>query len=167
VSAPSRIGFRLLRAEQWVKNAFVFCGVLFSGRFTDPRSLLAAGLTFVAFCLVASAVYIDNDIADREADRLHPLKARRPVASGQIAVGTARVFSALLLAAGIAIAFAMGQRVGALVVLYAVLSAAYSRWLKHVVVLDVMAIAAGFVLRVVAGCAVIEIVRGYGRAAGW
>jgi 4-hydroxybenzoate polyprenyltransferase len=88
------------------------------------------------------------------------------VASGQIAVGTARVFSALL-AAGIAIAFAMGQRVGALVVLYAVLSAAYSRWLKHVVVLDVMAIAAGFVLRVVAGCAVIEIVRGYGRAAGW
>jgi len=144
--------------EQWIKNAFVFCGVLFSGRFMDPASLVRATLTFVAFCLVASAGYIDNDIADREADRLHPLKARRPVAAGQITVGTARLLSALLLVVGIAIAWWMGRRVGTLLLLYAVLSAAYSRRLKHVVVLDVLAIATGFVLRVVAGCAVIEIV---------
>ena len=149
--------FRLLRAEQWVKNAFVFGGVLFTGRLRDPASLLGACATFAAFSAVASAGYIDNDVADREADRLHPVKRRRPLAARAVGVGTARLVQVLLLAGGVALGWRVDPRVGALVAGYSVLGVLYSRWLKHVVVLDVIVIAVGFVLRVIAGCAAIDV----------
>jgi 4-hydroxybenzoate polyprenyltransferase len=157
VRRPVRAAIRLVRVDQWVKNAFVFAGVLFTGRFTDPESLLRASGAFAALCAVAAAGYVDNDIADREADRLHPLKRGRPLPAGEMGVAGARLLQALLLLAGLGIGFWVDVRVAGLVVAYAALTVAYSRWLKHVVVLDVMTIATGFVLRVVAGCAAIHI----------
>lgn len=157
MSLSIRAVIRLVRVDQWVKNAFVFAGVLFTGRFTDAESLLRAAGAFAAFCAVAGAGYIDNDVADLEADRLHPLKRYRPLPADEIGVLGARLLQAVLLLAGFGIGFSVDPRVALLVAAYAGLTLAYSRWLKHIVVLDVMVIAAGFVLRVVAGCAAIGI----------
>jgi 4-hydroxybenzoate polyprenyltransferase len=157
MSTSVHAAIRLLRVEQWVKNAFVFAGVLFSGRFADPASLMRATLAFVAFCATSSGGYIDNDVVDREADAHHPRKRFRPVAAGTIGVTAARGLQGALNLAGLLLAYAADARVALCVVLYAALTAAYSRWWKHVVVLDVMVIATGFVLRVVAGCAAIDI----------
>jgi 4-hydroxybenzoate polyprenyltransferase len=106
---------------------------------------------------VASAAYIHNDIADREADRCHPTKARRPIASGAVRVPAARAVQLALLLVGLGGAALFDRRVTAILVAYTALNLAYSRWLKHMVVLDVMVIATGFVLRVLAGCAAVAV----------
>jgi len=157
---PSTVGTvaRLLRVDNWLKNGFTFAGVFFSGRFLEPASVLRAAVTFAVFSLVASAVYIQNDITDVESDRRHPTKRRRPIASGAVPLATARLAQVLLLIAGLGVAFAFDQRVGLMVAGYLVLNLSYTFWLKHVVIVDVMVIATGFVLRVVAGCLVIDIV---------
>lgn len=160
MSRPSRLATvaRLLRADSWLKNGFTFAGVLFSGRFLDPWSLLRAGATFGLFSLVSSAVYIQNDITDAESDRRHPTKRTRPIASGAVPLGTARVVQAVLLLAGLGLGFRLDPRIGLLLAGYVVLNVSYTLWLKHVPIVDVMVIATGFVLRVVAGCVVIDVV---------
>jgi decaprenyl-phosphate phosphoribosyltransferase len=141
---------RLLRPHQWLKNAFVFAGVVFSQSWGEPVVVRGAGLAFAAFCCIASMVYILNDWHDRASDALHPVKCHRPLASGAVAVPVALAMAALLMAAGFALA--QGNRVlTVLLGLYVVLNIAYSWRLKQVPVVDVSIIASGFMLRLLAG----------------
>ncbi len=142
---------RQIRIRQWTKNLVLFAGVIFSNHFLEVPELLRASLGFLSFSCFASAVYVLNDIQDREKDRVHPKKRFRPIAAGEIGVPTAWVIMFLLLATGATIGYRLGTSFLILEVSYFVLNVAYSLRLKHVVILDVMIIAMGFVLRAVAG----------------
>jgi 4-hydroxybenzoate polyprenyltransferase len=141
---------RALRIRQWTKNLVVFAGLAFSGSAADPDTLLRAAAAFAAFCAAASAVYLLNDLVDRERDRAHPEKRLRPIASGALGTGTALLAAMLLTAVALALGAWLGRVLLALG-LYLALQVAYSLKLKHVVLLDVFCIAAGFSLRVIAG----------------
>jgi len=146
-----------MRPGQWVKNTLVFAPLIFAMRVSDPEAVVRVALTFVLFCLLAGGVYLINDVLDRDRDREHPLKKERPVASGALpartaaAAGTAAVF--------LAIAASLFLSLGTALTLagYLALNFAYSRHLKNLVIIDVMAIAAGFLLRVVAGAQAIPV----------
>ncbi|HTM30293.1 MAG TPA: decaprenyl-phosphate phosphoribosyltransferase [Vicinamibacterales bacterium] len=153
--APSVLA--ALRPEQWTKNFIVFAALIFARRLLDPAAAALALAAFLIFCGLSGAVYLVNDVSDREADRQHPIKSRRPIASGAIPVATALVLAIALIAAGVGAAFWLEPAFGWCAFAYVVLQAAYSRWLKHLVILDVMTIAAGFVLRAVAGGLVISV----------
>lgn len=145
---------KLLRPSHWLKNSFVFLPLFFNGSIFNPRMLLCAGIVFAMFCMVSSAVYCINDVVDREADRAHPKKCRRPVASGAVSPATAVIIAAILtiltpLTAVLALPDA--AQVIAIVAAYMLMNIAYSLWLKHMAIIDVMIIAIGFVLRVAAG----------------
>ncbi|WP_018871994.1 decaprenyl-phosphate phosphoribosyltransferase [Thioalkalivibrio sp. ALJ16] len=142
---------KLLRPHQYIKNGFVFLGVVFAHEWGEADTVLAASLTFLAFSAMASAVYVLNDIVDVEADRRHPTKCRRPIASGAIAVPTAWVIFAVAVVLALALAALVSTWVIALITIYLVLNVAYSWSLKHIVILDVFSIAAGFMLRILAG----------------
>lgn len=144
---------RLARPYQWVKNGFVFAGVLFGHAWTHPTLLGQAIALFAAFCLMSSAVYAINDIADREADRRHPAKRTRPIAAGRVGVAAAAAFALVLGACGLALAAGVSMTALAILAGYALLNAGYSAGLKHVAVLDVFIIASGFMLRLLAGTA--------------
>jgi 4-hydroxybenzoate polyprenyltransferase len=142
---------RLLRPHQWLKNGFVFVGLLFGHAWHDERIVVLAGLAFLAFCLTSSAAYVLNDLTDREQDRLHPEKRHRPLASGAVGVRAALAAAVVCLGGGFALALAGGGTVVAILAAYVLLNLAYSHGLKHVVILDVFIIAAGFMLRLLAG----------------
>ena len=146
-----------LRPEQWTKNLLVFAGLLFGGRLLDSRALLIAAGAFAVFCGLSGAVYLFNDIADREADRLHTLKRTRPLASGELAVSTALVTGIVLAVVALGAAFFIGRAFGLVALAYAALLTLYSSTLKHLVIIDVLTIAAGFVLRAVAGAVAIAV----------
>ena len=148
---------RLLRPQQWVKNAFVLTPLVFSGRFTDLRSVEQALAAFVAFCLVASGVYAGNDVVDRHADRAHPTKRHRPVAAGLIPVGGALAVALTCVGLALAIALAVHPALAAIIATYLGLNVLYTLWLKRVVLLDVFTIAAFFVLRLLAGATAIAV----------
>jgi 4-hydroxybenzoate polyprenyltransferase len=147
-----------LRPAQWTKNLLVFAGLLFARRLFDPPALLAAVAAFAIFCALSGVVYLMNDVADRETDRRHPLKRRRPIAAGVLGVGTALGAAAVLCAAGLAAAFALGWRFGLVAAAFVALQALYSGPLKHIVIIDVLTLAIGFVLRAVAGAVAIDAV---------
>jgi 4-hydroxybenzoate polyprenyltransferase len=149
--------FYLLRPAHWVKNGFVFVGLLFGRAIFKPEFVLAATVAFTAFCLMASFVYIINDLADVEADRLHPLKRDRPIACGAVSACQAKVLAAFLLVLAIPVSWLASPAVFAAVVGYGVMNMAYSFGLKDIVVLDVFIIASGFMLRILAGTAGIGI----------
>lgn len=146
-----------MRPRQWAKNLVLLAPLVFALRATDTASVGRAMLGVVAFCLVASAAYLGNDLADRERDRLHPEKRTRPVAAGELSARAAAGASLALAAAGLALSASLGWPFFACAAGYLVLQAAYSAFLKRVAVVDVFAIAAGFVLRVVAGAEVIDV----------
>ncbi len=148
---------RLLRPKQWLKNFFVFAALVFSRSACDPVLLGRTAAAFAAFCALSSGVYVLNDIYDRERDRLHPVKRNRPIASGRVPVGAAGTYAALLLAAGVTGGFLVNAELGLVALAYALLMAGYSLRLKELVLLDVFTIAAGFLLRVVAGVAAIGV----------
>jgi 4-hydroxybenzoate polyprenyltransferase len=148
---------RSLRPAQWVKNLFVLAPLVFAHRLDDPRLLERAALAFALFCAAASAVYLFNDLRDREQDRLHPTKSRRPIASGALAAPLAVAVALALGLGALGGAFWLGRRFALLLAFYLALNLLYSTTLKHVVILDVMSIAAGFVLRVLAGAAAIAV----------
>jgi 4-hydroxybenzoate polyprenyltransferase len=148
---------RSLRPVQWVKNLFVLAPLVFAHRLDDPLLLRHAALAFALFCAAASAVYLFNDLRDREADRNHPAKRHRPIASGALPVGVAAAASAVLGFGALAGAMALGRGFALLVGFYVALNLLYSTTLKHVVILDVMSIASGFVVRVLAGAAAIGV----------
>jgi 4-hydroxybenzoate polyprenyltransferase len=142
---------RLLRPHQWVKNGFVFIGLLFSD-VGDNWALRGEVLLAAAgFCLLSSCVYVLNDIFDRKADQAHPLKRRRPIASGAVGTGEALALAFVCAAAGLALGAAASIRVALILSAYLSLNLAYSAGLKHVAILDVFIIAAGFMLRIFAG----------------
>lgn len=148
---------RLLRPKQWVKNLFCFAGVLFGAKAGHPASLLHAVEVFCAFSAAASAVYIFNDWIDREADARHQQKRHRPLASGLVHPREAGEL--ILLCTGIAAACSLsaGVSVFGVVLAYAVLNAAYTLWLKHYPLIDVMIISAGFILRIFAGTEAVSV----------
>ena len=154
---PAASLFVSLRPDQWTKNLIVFAALIFAVRLLDPAALANATAAFLIFCALSGAVYLINDVADREQDRQHPIKRTRPVASGDLAPATALTIAVVLGAAAVAAAFALRPMFGVAAVSYVALFVVYTRSLKHIVVLDVMTIAAGFVLRAVAGGLVIDV----------
>ncbi len=140
-----------MRPRQWAKNVFVLAPLVFARQLDDPRVLGRALLAFAAFSLVASAVYLFNDIRDREEDSYHPRKRDRPIASGRLVVSAAAAAAALLAAAAVAMGLALGGDFVAILGAYLAANLAYSMGLKRVVILDVMVLSVGFVLRVMAG----------------
>ena len=142
---------RLLRPHQWLKNGFVFVGLLFGHAWSDPVKLGQALAAFAAFCLLASAVYVMNDLIDREQDRLHPKKKDRPLAAGTVGVGPAQALAVACLVGGGVIAWLWAGSAPWIFLAYVLLNVGYSFGLKHVVILDVFIIAAGFMLRILAG----------------
>lgn len=155
-SSPAFV--RLLRPRQWVKNAFIIAPLFFTPTAWTGPGVVSVLLTAIVFCLLSSAVYVINDYADREADRLHPVKKHRPIASGEISPSGALAIAAILLAVAAAVAMGlMPQAVVIVAALYFAINLLYSFWLKHVSILDVLIVAVGFVLRVDAGAAAIEV----------
>jgi 4-hydroxybenzoate polyprenyltransferase len=148
---------RLLRPRQWTKNLAVFAAVVFSGNLVQPLLLGKVALAFVAFDMVSSAFYAANDVVDAERDRQHPLKRERPVASGRITPSRALGISAALLVGGLAASALLGLPFLLSVATYCALQAAYAARLKNVPIVDMLVIAAGFVLRAVAGALVIGV----------
>jgi 4-hydroxybenzoate polyprenyltransferase len=153
----ARILLRAMRPEQWVKNLTCFAGLMFSGRLFQPEMVIDAGSAFVAFSLIASAIYLLNDYIDRDRDRLNPRTADRPLASGALPLGVAAVaFVALIVAAGL-IASGLGRACLFVMAAYATMNVGYSLRLKRTVIADVMCIALGFVLRVLFGVYAVQV----------
>lgn len=148
-----------MRPRQWPKNGFVFVALLFDRKIFDPASVLAVLGAFVLLCLMSGAVYLMNDLADVESDRLHPTKRNRPLASGRLNPRVAGVASFLFAAISLAAGYLLSPELAVILLLYLVAQIAYTFRLKHLVLLDVLTIAAGFVLRIAAGVAVIEVER--------
>jgi 4-hydroxybenzoate polyprenyltransferase len=142
-----------MRPHQWVKNVFVLAPIVFAKEiFSASLSLLTrAGAAFAVFCLLAGAVYALNDVLDRDADRVHPVKRHRPIASGLVPVAWAKVLAVVLVVVSLGWAATLSLPFAGIAALYFVQNVAYSFWLKHVAYVDVAFIAAGFVLRVVGG----------------
>ncbi len=153
-------GFYLLKAmrpQQWVKNLLVFAGVLFARRLFDLDRLMVASAAFGLFCLASGGIYVINDLLDLEQDRRHPDKRLRPLASGRLKVPVAVVGGGLALLASLWGAFRLHPVFGGIAGLYVAQNLLYSKYLKHVVILDVMLIGFGFVLRAVAGAVAVEV----------
>ncbi|HXT21643.1 MAG TPA: decaprenyl-phosphate phosphoribosyltransferase [Thermoanaerobaculia bacterium] len=148
---------RAMRPQQWVKNLFVLAPVVFAHRLLDPALVGRALLALAAFCAGASSIYLLNDVRDREADRNHPLKQKRPIASGELSVATAVAAAVVLAAAALAGGAALGRTTLALLLAFLLLNTLYTLHLKHVVILDVMVLAIGYLLRVEAGAAAIGV----------
>lgn len=149
--------FRLLRPKQWTKNLLLFAALLFSFEEIRTETILATLLGFILFSLVAGCVYILNDFVDRDRDRQHPVKKYRPMASGQVNPSHALLFGIILLILSVGTAFMMNPLFGVLCIVYFLLNVSYSFVLKHLVILDMMTIAAGFVLRAIAGGVLIHV----------
>jgi 4-hydroxybenzoate polyprenyltransferase len=150
--------FISLRPEQWTKNLLVFAALVFAVKLFEPAAVAVSIEAFLVFCALSSVIYLLNDVADRENDRQHPLKRRRPIAAGLVPVGVALTAAAVLGAAALGAAFAIGWRFGLVATTYLSLLALYSWPLKHIVIVDVLTVAIGFVLRAVAGAVAIDVV---------
>ena len=148
---------RAVRPEQWLKNGFVLSPLVFSGKALIWSAQWRALIAFVAFCAVASAVYLMNDVLDQQADRLHPRKSSRPIASGLISSGNALTVAALLGALGLAVGAVAGLKVAGVLLAYLTLNVLYGAWLKNIVIVDVFAIAAFFIMRLLAGSVAVDV----------
>src|SRR4051812_37706340 len=149
--------FLSLRPAQWSKNLLVFAGLLFGRRLFDPVAVLDAAAGFAVFCVLSGVVYLVNDISDRDSDRRHPHKAQRPIASGALPVPAAVGVALTLGAAGLAAAYVIGPTFAVVAAGYLVLQVLYSLLLKHIVIIDVLTIAIGFVLRAVGGAVAVQV----------
>ncbi|WP_228409492.1 decaprenyl-phosphate phosphoribosyltransferase [Radiobacillus deserti] len=149
--------WKQLRPRQWVKNFLVFAALLFSFEFYHIEALGQSIFGFIVFCFTASSIYILNDYRDREADRHHPEKKHRPMASGALPVSIALLTGGILLFTGLLSSFLVNKLFFAIVLIYFTMNVLYSIWLKHVVIIDIMIIAAGFVLRAISGAVIIEV----------
>lgn len=147
----------MLRPVQWTKNAVVLAGVIFSGEADEPAQLARALLAVLAFCFTSSAMYIVNDWHDRDRDRLHPLKKKRPIASGATTAKAAGVTAAVLVTVAISISIALAWPFAACVVAYVVLATSYTYLLKNYAGIDVVAIASGFLLRAMGGALAVDV----------
>ena len=146
-----------LRPGQWTKNLLLFAGLVFGGRLLDPAAIAAAALAFAVFCALSSAGYLFNDVRDRDADRRHPLKQSRPIASGELASTTALLAAGVLAAAGLAAAALIAPAFALVAAAYGALLVLYSVALKNIVIIDVLVIAGGFVLRAIGGAVAVRV----------
>jgi 4-hydroxybenzoate polyprenyltransferase len=158
VRTTLRGGIRSLRPHQWVKNLLVFGGLIFSRSLLQPSAIWLSVNAFVIFCMVSSAIYLFNDLRDMEADRLHPLKRKRPLASGAISRGAASVLMCAMLAVAGFASLTLRPAFSLVICVYVAMNVAYSLGVKRLVIVDVMFIAFGFVLRAVGGALVIDVV---------
>lgn len=159
-SAQPSLGMGLLRSmrpRQWIKNGFVFAALIFAAKLDQPTLVARTVAAFLLFSLLSSAIYLVNDVADREADRQHPLKRMRPIASGRVSVSLALALTVTCVLLGIGGSFLLDGQFGLLATGYVVLMGLYTFSLKHLVLIDVFAIAAGFVLRAGGGATVIHV----------
>ncbi len=147
---------KTMRPKQWTKNVFVLAALVFDTKLVAPLFLLKAFSAFVLFCAISSAVYLINDLADMEKDRQHPAKRNRPLASGQLAPRVAVVAAVVLIIASMLLSYLLDTSFAAFAAAYLILMVFYSFWLKNIVLVDVFVVAAGFVLRVAAGAAVVQ-----------
>jgi len=150
---------KAMRPRQWTKNGFIFFAMIFDKQLFVRESFLRTLEGFFLFCLISSAVYLFNDIADIEADRQHPEKKHRPIASGELAVPVAIIAASLLVAIAIPLGYVLSPGFAGILAIYFIINILYSRWLKHVPILDVLIISSGFVLRVGAGVSLITVER--------
>ncbi len=148
---------KLIRPHQWIKNVFVFAGLIFSRNFLFPPSIVKSVIAFVLFCLLSSGVYILNDIFDYEEDRVHPSKKKRPIAAGTVAKRTGMIIASLIIAAALAGAYFTAVPFFYTCAIYTLLMILYSAIVKKVIILDVLFVATGYVLRAIAGAVVINV----------
>jgi 4-hydroxybenzoate polyprenyltransferase len=153
----SKAIFESLRPAQWVKNLLVFAALVFSQKANESPALWAAAAAFCLFCLASSGVYLLNDIVDRDADRRHPFKKDRPIASGRLSVGWAAAISAVLLGVSMGLGGALGRSFATTLAAYVALQLSYSLALKRIVIVDVFCVAFGFVLRAVGGAQALDV----------
>jgi 4-hydroxybenzoate polyprenyltransferase len=146
-----------LRPGQWTKNLIIFAGLIFGRKLFDPSAVVRAGAAFAIFCALSGVVYIVNDVVDRDRDRRHPLKAKRPIASGALDVTTALIVAGLLATGATTAAFWLSPQFALVAATYLGLLILYSGPLKHLVIIDVLTIAIGFVLRAAAGAVAAEV----------
>jgi 4-hydroxybenzoate polyprenyltransferase len=156
-ASPMSAMIRLARPYQWLKNTLVGAALVFSQRLFDPRDVALTAIAFVAFCALSSATYVLNDIVDREADRLDPEKCDRPIAHGDLTVAQATRMAFVLGLIAVILSIALGKQFAGIALLYVGLQVAYSLWAKRHVVIDVIAVAMGFVLRAFAGGVAIHV----------
>jgi 4-hydroxybenzoate polyprenyltransferase len=152
---------KAMRPRQWMKNAVIFAAIVFDRQLTPDHlpEILRTIAGFIIFCLLSGVVYLINDIVDVEADRNHPEKRFRPIASGRLPVSTARAASVVLILTLFPLAYLLSPKFAAVSLAYLLLNLAYSQWIKHIPLLDVLSIAAGFLLRVAAGVVLIVVAR--------
>ncbi len=148
---------KLARPAQWLKNGIILLALIFAGEMTHPKKVELTLLAIAIYCLLSSAVYTFNDLVDREKDREHPLKKRRPIASGEVSVGTATVMILILCGVGLVGAWLMNMAFFVTAVVFLGLNVLYTVWLKNIVIVDAMAVAFGFVVRAYAGAFAIEV----------
>ncbi len=151
---------RSMRLHQWIKNLVVFAALIFSELMGDLHLLARTTVGFVAFCLLASSVYLFNDLQDRRSDLLHPVKRLRPIASGELSPPAAMAAMSVLLLAGLSLSVWIGRGFTVVAVIYLLLNVLYGMWLRQMLIVDVLTIATGFVLRALAGAELL-------RDAGW
>lgn len=152
-----KAALRLIRIPQWIKNSFVLVPLIFSKHFFELQFVLPALLAVITFCFVSSSVYILNDIADREQDKLHPKKKNRPIASGAITVPEAFTVLAIMITLIVSLSAVLELKFIAVIIAFFALNAVYTFYAKHVVLLDIFSIAAGFMLRVIGGAFAIRV----------
>ena len=150
---------KTMRPRQWTKNSFLFAALVFDGKLFHLTDFLRTLAGFGLFCLISSAVYIFNDLLDVESDRQHPIKKNRPIASGKLPVSIALIAGTALVAISLGAGYLLAWQFALTVLVYFVLMLAYSKWLKRILILDVLILAAGFVLRVHSGTTLIVVER--------
>jgi 4-hydroxybenzoate polyprenyltransferase len=150
---------KAMRPKQWTKNIFIFAALVFDRKLFDLPSLERTAIAFGLFCILASSVYLINDVVDREADKLHPVKKNRPIASGKLSVSFALIMAFLFAVISLTGSYLLNVDTFLFFLAYFVLNLAYSKWLKHIALIDVLVIAACFVLRVAVGVSVIHVER--------
>lgn len=148
-----------MRPRQWAKNFFIFAALIFDQKFTDPQALIGSVLGFILFCFISSAVYLINDLGDIEADRNHPKKRNRPIASGQLPVSAAWGAAITLVVLVIPLSFWLNVGFGIVILTYFVLNLVYTNWLKNIPILDVLVLASFYLLRVSAGVLLVQVER--------
>ena len=148
-----------MRPKQWMKNVLIFTALVFDEKLLDLQAFLVTCAGFILFSLISSTVYLLNDITDVEADRQHPKKKHRPIASGELSISAARWAVVLILLIALPLAYLLSPGFCLILLFYLVLNLSYSRWLKHIVIIDVFVLASFYVIRVVAGLTLIEVAR--------
>lgn len=150
---------KTMRVRQWTKNGFVFFALIFDKQLFLREPFLRTLEGFLLFCLISSAVYLFNDITDIEADRRHPEKKHRPLASGKLPVGVAQTAAFILTISALSLGYLLNPAFAGIIAIYFIVNLLYSRWLKHIPILDVLIVSSGFVLRVAAGVTLITVER--------